>query len=237
MIGLLDQFLAEMRDIDVGVPLIGSLVAGALIGFEREQQGKAAGLRTHIIVCFSACLMTLLGLRMEDWHAQLPAGTQIVSDMSRMPHAILTGIGFLGAGVIFRDGFNVQGLTTAATLWLTAALGIVFGTGLVGLASLGTLIALVVLVVLRLIVGGLPQESQATLDLSFPAERALPDAEVAQHIEEAGVSARLLGMSSKGDSGRKEMSYRIAAPNPAAFGKLTERLQKLGADYELSLLE
>jgi putative Mg2+ transporter-C (MgtC) family protein len=146
----LESLLTELRDLDAMLPLLCSLVAGALIGVEREFQGKPAGLRTHTLVCFAAALMTMLGLRMDEWSTGLPEGAQVVSDMARMPHAILTGIGFLGAGVIFREGASVQGLTTAASLWLTAALGIVFGAGLLELATIGTVIALLVLVLLRL---------------------------------------------------------------------------------------
>lgn len=135
---------------DIMLPLIGSVLAGSLIGAEREFQGKPAGLRTHVLVCFASALMTLAALRMGEWTAFLPEGTQIVSDMSRMPHAILTGIGFLGAGVIFREGVSVQGLTTAASLWLTAAIGITFGTGLLELAAISTIIAFLVLLALRL---------------------------------------------------------------------------------------
>lgn len=127
-----------VRDTDVMLPLLCSLFAGALIRAERELHGKPAGVRTHTLVCFASALMTLLGLRMEEWTAALPANAQIVTDMARMPHAILTGIGFPGAGVIFHDGATVQGLTTAASLWLTAVLGIVFGTGLLEVATIGT---------------------------------------------------------------------------------------------------
>ena len=144
-----DSLISALRDTDTMLPLLGSVLAGALIGADREFLGKPAGLRTHTLVCFASALMTLLGLRMAEWTMALPEDTQIVSDMARMPHAILTGIGFLGAGVIFRSGLSVQGLTTAATLWLTASLGIVFGAGLLELATIATVIALVVLVFQR----------------------------------------------------------------------------------------
>lgn len=131
------------------LPLLGSLITGALIGAEREVQGKPAGLRTHTLVCFGSALMMLIAARQGSWDTSLMPDTQIVSDMSRMPHAILTGIGFLCAGVIFREGLSVQGLTTAASLWVTASLGIVYGAGMLELAIIGTLIVLAVLVALR----------------------------------------------------------------------------------------
>lgn len=144
-----DTLIDTATDGALMFPLLGSLIAGALVGAERESQGKPAGLRTHTLVCFASALMTLIAMRMGDWGMILPEGGQIVTDMSRMPHAILTGIGFLCAGVIFREGATVQGLTTAASLWLTAALGITFGAGLLELATLGTAIALIVLALMR----------------------------------------------------------------------------------------
>ncbi|SMO98832.1 putative Mg2+ transporter-C (MgtC) family protein [Paracoccus laeviglucosivorans] len=145
-----DSLGALLSDPMMTLPLLGSVVAGGLIGAEREFQGKSAGLRTHVLVCFASALMTLLALRMSDWTLSLPEGAQVITDMSRMPHAILTGIGFLCAGVIFREGASVQGLTTAASLWLTAALGITFGAGLLELATMSTIITLLVLMLLRL---------------------------------------------------------------------------------------
>lgn len=186
---MIEDFLRELQNIDVELPLIGSLIAGALIGSEREVQGRAAGLRTHTLVCFTAALMTLLGLRMDEWAADLPEGMQLVSDMSRMPHGILTGVGFLGAGVIFRDGANVQGLTTAATLWLTAALGIVFGTGLVGLATLGTLIALAVLIILRLVQRSRMLTVPVVLDLTLPDHAEMTEAALRELLLAEGVVA------------------------------------------------
>ena len=161
-----DSLWVAVRDTDVMLPLLCSIFAGALIGAERELKGKPAGLRTHTLVCFASALMTLLGLRMAEWTAALPVDTQIVSDMARMPHAILTGIGFLGAGVIFREGATVQGLTTAASLWLTAVLGIVFGTGLLELATIGTVIALFVLVLLRLVQVLMPARPEIRIEIA-----------------------------------------------------------------------
>ena len=144
-----DSLYATLFATPLMLPLLGSLITGALIGAEREVQGKPAGLRTHTLVCFGSALMMLIAAYQVSWEASLMPNTQIVSDMSRMPHAILTGIGFLGAGVIFREGLSVQGLTTAASLWVTASLGIVYGAGMLELATIGTLIVLAVLVVLR----------------------------------------------------------------------------------------
>lgn len=185
----LDSLLVAVRDIDVMLPLLYSLVAGALIGAERELSGKPAGLRTHTLVCFASALMTLLGLRMDEWTAALPMDTQIVSDMARMPHAILTGIGFLGAGVIFREGATVQGLTTAASLWLTAALGIVFGTGLLELATIGTAIALIVLILLRLVQGFMQPKPEFRIEIAVASGSQYDGARLKADLAVEGLQA------------------------------------------------
>ncbi|MBV0893498.1 MgtC/SapB family protein, partial [Paracoccus sp. Z118] len=125
----LPDYLNPILSAETGLPLLCSLITGMLIGIDREVQGKPAGLRTHALVCLAATLLTLAAAQQELWTLKLVPGTQIVSDPTRMAHGILTGIGFLGAGVIFREGPSVHGLTTAASLWISAALGIVYGVG------------------------------------------------------------------------------------------------------------
>lgn len=178
----IDSLLVALRDTDVMRPLLFSLIAGSLIGLEREFQGKPAGLRTHSLLCFASALMTLLGLRMAEWTADLPDSTQVVSDMARMPHAILTGVGFLGAGVIFREGASVHGLTTAASLWLTAVLGIVFGTGLVELGTIGTGAALAVLVLLRIFQRVTLQHPALRLEITVSADSTFNSLELAAYL-------------------------------------------------------
>jgi len=170
-----ESLLDTATDGTLMFPLLGSLIAGALVGAEREVQGKPAGLRTHTLVCFASALMTLIAMRMGDWELILPAGGQIITDMSRMPHAILTGIGFLCAGVIFREGASVHGLTTAASLWLIAALGITFGAGLLELATLGTIIALVVLALMRAASSLAPLEPEIRVMITATKELGTED--------------------------------------------------------------
>jgi putative Mg2+ transporter-C (MgtC) family protein len=189
------------------LPLFGSLIAGALIGAERELSGKPAGLRTHTLVCFSSALLTLVALLMGEWTTDLPSGTQIVSDMARMPHAILTGIGFLCAGVIFREGVSVHGLTTAASLWLTAALGITFGTGLLELGAIGTVIALLVLMLLRLVRGLAPLRLEFNLDVTVQQDSALDAAALRSLLTQSGVIVGPLGLRQDRDAGRRH--YRM----------------------------
>lgn len=113
-------------------------VLGALLGFQRERTGKDAGIRTHIIVALGAAIATLIPTM----------GGMDTADASRVMQGIITGIGFLGAGTILkgRDELHVQGLTTAAGIWMTAAVGMACGTGRLGVAILGAICCLIVLI-------------------------------------------------------------------------------------------
>ncbi|WP_426735628.1 MgtC/SapB family protein [Myxococcus faecalis] len=121
---------------------------GAVLGLERELNGQAAGLRTHIIVSLGACLFTLAGIFVETALGQdSPRGSQ--ADISRIASQVVVGIGFLGAGAIIRDQGHVKGLTTAANLWLTASVGLAVGMGFHWAAVTTVVIALVALAGLR----------------------------------------------------------------------------------------
>lgn len=118
---------------------------GGLLGYEREHKGKAAGIRTHMLVAMGAALFVLVP----------ELGGMTVADMSRVIQGVVTGIGFLGAGAIIkhRDEEDVQGLTTAAGIWMTAAIGVACGLGRETTALLSALLALAVLALLPPLIG------------------------------------------------------------------------------------
>ncbi len=118
-----------------------AVVLGAAIGVEREFSGKAAGLRTNILICLGAAVFTIISKRMAGENEAL----------TRIAAGVVTGVGFLGAGAIIQDRGGVHGLTTAATIWFMACLGMACGAGLYELAVILTLIAVFVLIGLRLI--------------------------------------------------------------------------------------
>ena len=103
--------------------ILGALAIGALIGLERSFHGRPAGFRTHALVCVASALLMLVTVYQNEWMTQL-ALEAIRTDPTRMAQGIMTGIGFLGAGVIFKEGLSIRGLTTAASIWVTAAIGI-----------------------------------------------------------------------------------------------------------------
>lgn len=110
-----------------------SVVLGLLIGTEREYKNKSAGLRTFILVCFGACLFTILSLKIG------------VHSPDRLAANIITGIGFLGAGVIFKGENRIEGMTTATTIWATASIGMAVGSGYVYLSISGTVLVILIL--------------------------------------------------------------------------------------------
>jgi putative Mg2+ transporter-C (MgtC) family protein len=123
---------------------------GGAIGFERELREREAGLRTHILVCVGSALFTIVSA--YGFEGFLANGGQVVrADPTRIAAQIVTGIGFLGAGAIIRHGISVRGLTTAATLWVAAAIGIASGAGYYSGAVVGTVITIVTLGPLRIV--------------------------------------------------------------------------------------
>lgn len=122
-----------------------SFVLGGIIGLERELHNSPAGVRTYAAVCMGACIFGLASFhpRVLDYYNSIVNPTRIAAQVA-------SGIGFIGAGVIFKEGLNTIGLTTAATLWATAALGIVIAFGMYAIALLTTILILVMLTLHRL---------------------------------------------------------------------------------------
>ena len=153
--------------LDVTFRLAVAAGLGAVIGLERELDEKAAGLRTHMLVSLGAALFTMVGA--YGFHDFLTGGGAIVrTDPSRIAAQVVTGIGFLGAGVIFRQGFTVRGLTTAASLWVVAAIGMASGAGFWKGAVVGTVVGIVSLRPLEWLKNrGIPQRAAARLSVEL----------------------------------------------------------------------
>lgn len=126
-----------------------AFLLGALLGLERESKGHQAGLRTHILVSLGACLFTLAGTFGLPLDALAPFGVSVRTDISRVASQVVIGIGFLGGGSILRSGNTVHGLTTAANLWIAAAIGLCCALGFYVGALGGTGLALLCLLFLK----------------------------------------------------------------------------------------
>ncbi|MGE8557017.1 MULTISPECIES: MgtC/SapB family protein [unclassified Acinetobacter] len=144
--------------------LLIALGIGAIIGAEREYRSKSAGLRTMIMVSLSSCLFTIMSLKIG------------IDSQDRIAANILTGLGFVGAGVIFKDENRISGITTATTIWMTAALGMAAGAGYELLSLFATLIVLIVLIFLIYVQEGIETLSQArTYRIICPYQRKTLD--------------------------------------------------------------
>lgn len=156
--------------------LLFALLAGGLIGLERAIHGREAGFRTHTLVCVSSSLLMLL--MVFQWQL-IPAEfiDTIRTDPTRMAQGIMTGIGFLGAGVIIKEGLTVRGLTTAASIWMTAAIGIVIGMGFYEPAIIATFITIITLSMFRWVESKVPSMKYAQLSVRFVRSEQYTDEE------------------------------------------------------------
>ena len=142
-----------MSDLSAAVPwgilvrLFLAVFLGGMIGLEREFHGRPAGLRTHILVCLGATMIMMIPELLSPRWPRLSASANVWMDPGRIAAGIVTGIGFLGAGTILRIGDIVRGLTTAACIWFTAALGVMIGSGHIVLAGISAALGLLVLLV------------------------------------------------------------------------------------------
>jgi putative Mg2+ transporter-C (MgtC) family protein len=168
--------------IDIAIHLGSAWVAGSLIGLERSFHGRPAGFRTHALVCVASALLMLVTVYQWEWIGSVPLET-IRTDPTRMAQGIMTGIGFLGAGVIFKENLSVRGLTTAASIWITAALGILFGVGFYYPAIVATAITLITLSLFRLVEARMPTQFYAHHLLRFRKDEALAEPAVRRLIE------------------------------------------------------
>src|SRR5512144_2275938 len=167
--------------------LAGALVIGAMIGFERTFHGRPAGFRTHALVCLASALLMLVTVYQLHWMTEVPLDT-IRADPTRMAQGIMTGIGFLGAGVIFKEGLTVRGLTTAASIWITAAIGILCGAGLWLAAAVGAVVTLGVLSVFRRVESLIPVQLYAHLSVRFARGEPVSEMQLLALLAEQGFS-------------------------------------------------
>ena len=188
-------------------------VLGAAIGLERELREREAGLRTHLLVSLGSALFTIVSA--YGFHSFLASGASVVrADPTRIAAQIVTGIGFLGAGAIIRQGLSVRGLTTAATLWVVAAIGLASGAGYYSAAVATTVLVIVSLWPLRIAAHRIflrfrPDRERLLVDLA-PGRSAAP---VLAAVEEAG--GQIESLSVTGDDERRSIALEVDLPEEA----------------------
>ena len=222
--------MPELSAADVLLRLAVAAVLGGAVGAERELRDREAGFRTHLLVSVGAALFTLVSAyAWTDWAFSQRAG--LVFDPTRIAAQVVTGIGFLGAGAIIRQGLAVRGLTTAATLWVVAAIGMAAGTGYYWAAIATTVLVLVTLWPLRLAAHRVfarlrTDEGRLTVDLR-PATGAAPLLAVLE-----GAGARLRALRFDEADGRRRVLADIELTPGASRQRLVSAL--LDADDVLA---
>ncbi len=182
------------------VRVLAALIVGAAIGFERTFHGRPAGFRTHALVCLASSLLMLVTVYQNEWMTVMPLDA-IRTDPTRMAQGIMTGIGFLGAGVIFKEGLTVRGLTTAASIWITAAIGVLIGIGFHYAATLGAVATIAVLSAFRFLERRLPTEFYAHHTLVFARSAVMAEADLRRLVGEYGFTIANLSYR-LGDGGK-----------------------------------
>jgi len=193
--------------------LVLSAVLGGLIGMERQVRGRAAGFRTHLLLCVGCCLVMIVSISFPRFYAaQFPDDVNIVRiDPARLAYSVMGGIGFIGAGAILKIGISVRGLTTAASLWCVAAVGLAVGFGLYWIATFCALLVLASLIALNFVEGQLPSRWHKSLTLVCDGGQERID-QVEQMLRQMGVEIRDLGFNRDPKNGklllRLEIAYR-----------------------------
>jgi putative Mg2+ transporter-C (MgtC) family protein len=195
---------------------------GGVIGIERELREREAGLRTHLLVALGSALFTIASA--YGFHAFLASGQSVIrADPTRIAAQIVTGIGFLGAGAIIRQGLSVRGLTTAATLWVVAAVGLAAGAGYYSAAVIATALVLLALHPLRIVAFRVlsrfrPEDGRLLVELPVgESPGALID-----EIERAGARIEAVDVSQEGDRRRFELD--LALPRDVGAPRLVARI-------------
>lgn len=215
--------------------LFGAVVAGALIGLERTYNGRPAGFRTHVLVCTASSVLMVLSTQEAAVLTGVPVDA-IRVDPARMAQGIMTGIGFLGAGVIMKDGLSVRGLTTAASIWITAAIGVVIGIGFYIPAAVATVVTLMTLSLFRWLERIAPTLLFARLMVRFARGNALTEDALRAFIQQQHVRATQIAY--RLTQGGKYLEYEMTVQSRQAneFGRLAQRLGTVPEvlDYELT---
>lgn len=208
--------------------IVGALLLGLAVGYERSYHGRAAGMRTYGLVCMASCALTVIAGFPHHWFGGNM--THLVgTDPTRVIQGIVTGIGFLGAGVIMREGFNISGLTTAASLWASSAIGVMIGIGFyLGAMGLAFLCAMS-MVFLSKVEAWLPSRHAVAMTMRFkqgymPEEKALREIALKRGYQIAGGS-----MMISSDKGAQEWRFVAIALSKRSGASMSELAKEMAA--------
>jgi putative Mg2+ transporter-C (MgtC) family protein len=224
----------DHESLDILTHLVVAMVAGALIGLERSYHGRPAGFRTHTLVCMASSLLMLVTIYQRQWFSEAMIETVRV-DPTRMAQGVMTGIGFLGAGVIMKEGLSVRGLTTAASIWITAAIGILAGVGMFNAVAMVVLLTLGTLTVFRWIENRMPMLIYAHHSLRFLKGSVMSEADMRNLITSHGFSIANLSYSLTNEGKYFEYFMVIRTRGQENMQRLTTTLTGLDSVVEFSI--
>ena len=219
-------------DYEIAVRLLAALAAGALIGYERSYHGRPAGFRTHALVCTASSLLMLVTVYEAHWMRATTALVQI--DPTRMAQGIMTGIGFLGAGVIIKEGLSVRGLTTAASIWITAAIGILAGIGFYFPMVMSVILTLGVLAFFRWIEARMPSQAYYHFDVRFARSAPMVERHVRELVESHGFSIANFSYRLEGERVRRH-NMVIRSAERSGAGRLAVTLEGMESVLEFRI--
>jgi putative Mg2+ transporter-C (MgtC) family protein len=219
----------------IAAHLATALAAGGVIGLERSFHGRPAGFRTHALVCLASALLMQFTIYQWRWLPGAPLET-VRADPTRLAQGIMTGIGFLGAGVIFKEGLNVRGLTTAASIWVTAAIGILIGIGFYYPAAVTTFLTLATLSVFRWIEDRMPVQSYARHLLRFDRRNPIPEEDVRAFLKKHGFTVANMSYYLTDDGAHFEYRMTIRTARAENTPRLAAALRGLEQvrEFEIS---
>jgi len=219
-----ESISTALADLDY-VPLLLAFISGGAIGFERELSGRAAGLRTHILVCICSTMLILVSRSAADTGAELDGIARVVFDPNRMGAGIVTGIGFLGAACVMRSGDALRGLTTGACIWFVAGLGIVIGSGQYALALAGTFLVLVVLTLVNRFANMLsPRVYRRLIVITTSTQLQAQADDIRAVLKRHEMSLLDLASGHSAESGRNELVFYVALKNNFQAPQVTEEV-------------
>jgi len=220
--------------ITIIVNLVVATIAGGMIGLERSYHGRPAGFRTHTLVCLASSILMLVAIHERYWFPDT-AIDSVKVDPTRMAQGIMTGIGFLGAGVIMREGLSVRGLTTAASIWITAAIGILAGVGFFSTVAIATVLTLGILTIFRWIESKVPTLILARNMLRFKRDKMMPETDVRNLITRHGFTIANMSHSLTEEGKYYEYCMMIRTRNGKNLLLLSQTLSKLESLVEFDI--
>jgi putative Mg2+ transporter-C (MgtC) family protein len=227
------EIVAPLTEMDMVIRLGLGFLAGAIIGLERSSRHQVAGLRTHILIAVGATLLMLLSIWLPQEYNSLKNG-----DPGRIAAQVVSGIGFLGAGAIVRLGNNIRGLTTAASLWLIAAVGLALGAGMFAAAAAAEVISLLTLFLLDILEKRLfPSERNKILELHY--KQSSPDTnETVEILKNFGIRTQSMDVNQgTGKSKGSRIRLLVSIPNTTDIAKLAKALKSAGEAARVEIKE